>query len=82
MSHAMCNMGSMSQTSYPMILGVSIWNIHSCGMHALMAFEKDMANTIHRYILCKQTDIPEIASMVDQWMNKQNISLKFEYVSS
>jgi len=77
-AHSLRNTGAPSQEYYPMIGGVGIWNLHSCGMHGLIAFGKDMVRTVQLYIVLKRPDIPDLVEQVDRWMAVHAINLRFE----
>jgi hypothetical protein len=66
-----------SVDSYPMIAGIPMMNIHTCVMHAVIAFGKDMLLTIEKYILSKQSVTPNIITIVDNWMDKNRINVHF-----
>jgi hypothetical protein len=74
-----CATGHPSHATYPFIAGVEIQHVHTCAMHAIMAFGKDLVVIIHLYILIKRETNPQIDDMVQRWMKKHNINVNFRY---
>jgi hypothetical protein len=44
-------------------------------MHAIIAFGKDMVNTIEDYVITKKTIDPNIAERVRSWMKAHHINV-------
>lgn len=65
-----------------MIFLTSLWAVHTCALHALVAFGKDIVVIIQAAIIRQREMFPDMAEQVDQWMHKHGINLSFWYCSN
>jgi hypothetical protein len=62
----------------PLISNCSIWNIHSCAMHAIMAYGKDLLQLIFTELQKRASTTATAAAMA--WLHKHNINANVEYL--
>lgn len=76
--------GELDQANPPLISNCTVWNLHSCAMHAILAFSKDIlgwtCNTL--------ASLPSVESIaahvaVKSWFKQHNITgIRLEYPSN
>ncbi|EFE48794.1 hypothetical protein NEIELOOT_02448, partial [Neisseria elongata subsp. glycolytica ATCC 29315] len=57
-----------------------IWQIHHCGMHAIIPFGKDLLALCFNHLYALQTAGSNLFGRAQQWLDSHHINVKIEYV--
>ena len=73
----LCAEGGIDQANPPLLANCTVWNLHTCAMHAITAFGKDLC----QFLCMVLNGLGEEALVIAKvWLAKHHITVNLKYL--